>query len=81
MNIPAEQYRRAAQLLDESERVFVTSHIRPDGDAIGCIVAMRQVLRALGKQVFPVLLDPVTPRYAMLIEDQAIPPWHHCRMR
>jgi len=75
VSIPAEQYRRAAQLLDNAQCVFLTSHIRPDGDAIGCIVAMRQVLRALGKQVLPVLLDPSTPRYAMLIEDEAIPMW------
>ena len=75
MSISAEQYRRAARLLDDAKCILLTSHIRPDGDAIGCVVAMRQVLRALGKQVLPVLLDPPTPRYAMLTEDEAIPLW------
>jgi len=75
VSISAEQYREAARLLGDAKSIFITSHIRPDGDAIGCVVAMRQVLRALGKQVLPVLLDPSTPRYAMLTENEAIPLW------
>ncbi len=39
-----------AQLLD-AERVVITTHIRPDGDALGSQIALGLFLRALGKTV------------------------------
>jgi phosphoesterase RecJ-like protein len=45
-------------------RTFVlTSHARPDGDAIGSQLAMAYALRALGKQVRLVNRDPVPPQF------------------
>lgn len=75
MSIEAKQYRQAADVIDKAQRILVTSHIRPDGDAVGGVVAMRQVLRALGKEVVAVLLDAVPPRYSMLVEPEAVPVW------
>ncbi len=43
-------------------RFFVTSHQRPDGDAIGCAVGMALALRALGKQA-TVVLEAVPPSF------------------
>ncbi len=43
------------------ERFVITSHARPDGDAIGSQVAMALALRALGKQVRVVDADPAPP--------------------
>ena len=43
------------------DRFVVTSHARPDGDAIGSQIAMALALRALGKQVRVVDADPAPP--------------------
>ena len=40
-----------AELLRAKQRFVVISHIRPDGDALGCTIAMGLCLRALGKDV------------------------------
>ena len=41
---------------------LVTSHQRPDGDAIGCAVGMALALHALGKQA-TVVMDAVPPAF------------------
>ena len=38
-------------VLRERQRFVVVSHVRPDGDALGCTLAMGLSLRALGKDV------------------------------
>jgi bifunctional oligoribonuclease and PAP phosphatase NrnA len=40
-----------AALLKERQRFVVMSHVRPDGDALGCTLAMGHCLRRLGKEV------------------------------
>jgi len=44
-------------------RFVVTSHARPDGDAIGSSLAMAFALRELGKDVRVVLRDPSPPQF------------------
>ena len=38
-----------AEVLRTKQRFVVISHVRPDGDAIGCTLAMGLCLRQLGK--------------------------------
>ncbi len=40
-----------AEVIRTKQRFVVISHIRPDGDALGCTIAMGLCLRALGKDV------------------------------
>jgi bifunctional oligoribonuclease and PAP phosphatase NrnA len=54
------------QAIREHDDFIVTSHARPDGDAIGSMLAATQVLRALGKKAEPVLSDPVPQIYLPL---------------
>jgi len=49
-------------------RFFVSSHQRPDGDAIGCAVGMALALRALGKQA-TVVMDGVPPVFLQPFPD------------
>ena len=42
-----------------SQRFLVATHIRPDGDAIGSVLAMTHMLHHLGKQADPYCNDPV----------------------
>src|SRR5947208_6013602 len=51
----------------EQRRHFVlTSHARPDGDAIGSALACGQILRSLGKKAEVVMHDPVPRIYQRL---------------
>ena len=59
---PATPERAALhEFIAKHQRFLLTSHINPDGDAIGSEVAFARMLRALGKQV-RVLNDSPTPR-------------------
>src|SRR5580692_7691210 len=47
-------------------RLLLTSHARPDGDAIGSVLALAEVLDQLGCKVDIVLADPVPTTYSTL---------------
>ena len=48
------------------ERFLVTTHTRPDGDALGSQLAMAEALEALGKKVARVIPSRLPPRYEIL---------------
>ncbi len=50
-------YRQAAAFLQERDGYLILTHKRPDGDTIGCAVALCLALRKLGKTAF-VLPNP-----------------------
>jgi len=57
------------QVLDEirkRERFVLTSHARPDGDAVGSTLACSEILRRMGKQAEVVLRDGVPRVYQSL---------------
>jgi phosphoesterase RecJ-like protein len=54
------------QAIQQRKRLLVTSHARPDGDAIGSTLALQQVLTAMGKQACVVLADSVPVLYQPL---------------
>lgn len=58
--------RDAADLLLQSDRIAVMSHVDPDADAIGSILGLGGGLRALGKDVVIALSDAV-PSYAQFL--------------
>jgi len=47
-------------------RFLLTSHSRPDGDAIGSVLALAEVLDQLGCQVDIILADPIPSTYRAL---------------
>ncbi|MFZ1946287.1 MAG: bifunctional oligoribonuclease/PAP phosphatase NrnA [bacterium] len=53
-------------LIKGSTSFLVTSHLDPDGDAVGCQLAIYSVLKRLGKDVKAVSEDGVPPSYAFL---------------
>jgi phosphoesterase RecJ-like protein len=55
-----------AEALRHGRRFAVTSHVRPDGDSLGSVLAMGWILRQLGKEVRLILADPVPAIYAFL---------------
>jgi phosphoesterase RecJ-like protein len=59
--------------IEQRERFVLTSHARPDGDAVGSALACSQVLRAMGKQADVVLHDGVPRIYRSLpFADQVV---------
>jgi len=52
--------------IESTDRFVLTSHARPDGDAVGSVLACWQVLDALGKQADVVLADEVPFIYKRL---------------
>ncbi len=59
--------------IGQRERFVLTSHARPDGDAVGSALACCQVLRAMGKRADVVLHDGVPRIYRSLpFADQVV---------
>jgi phosphoesterase RecJ-like protein len=52
--------------LSEAERFVITSHLNPDGDAVGSALALARLLRRLGKVSQVWLHDPVPSIYRKL---------------
>ncbi len=53
-------------------RFLGVSHARPDGDAVGSVLAMGEMLRAMGKSADLLLADPVPQVYRTLPEVERI---------
>jgi phosphoesterase RecJ-like protein len=60
--------QKAVELINQSDRVLLTTHTRPDGDACGCMAAISEVLTALGKNVKVLLLSELPAWYGFLFE-------------
>lgn len=54
------------QIIDGCDNLLVISHILPDGDNVGSVIAVREMLRAKGKQVTAVINGTLPPYYAFL---------------
>ncbi len=64
-----------ADVLHKQQRFVVMSHMRPDGDALGCEIAMALCLKQLGKDVTVWNQDGILDKYAFLpCSDLVTPP-------
>ena len=54
------------EALRTAQRIVVASHVNPDGDTLGCVLALTHALRALGKEVLPLSADGVPDILAWL---------------
>ncbi|MEJ2648878.1 MAG: DHH family phosphoesterase [Sedimentisphaerales bacterium] len=61
-------FKEAINLINKSDRILITTHTKPDGDALGSLSAMHEALGALGKQAKPLLLSPMPEWYRYLFE-------------
>lgn len=55
----ANQIEAILDTIRRGKRFLVCSHMRPDGDAVGSMLAMRMLLEQLGKQTDLVTADPI----------------------
>jgi phosphoesterase RecJ-like protein len=61
-----------ADLIETHDRFLVTTHVRPDGDALGSEVGMAGLLRQKGKHVRVVNSSHTPPRYDFLDPEEAL---------
>ena len=61
-----------AEAIHDVDRIVLTSHVRPDCDALGSEIGMTRVLEQLGKEVAIVNSDPVPPHLAFIDPGQEI---------
>jgi phosphoesterase RecJ-like protein len=53
-------------LIHQHQRFLLTTHVRPDGDGLGSMLALADTLESLGKQARLVVASSLPPRYAFL---------------
>ena len=55
--------------LESSDRVLISTHAKPDGDALGSALALARILRTCGKQAGIVRPDSLPRRYETFVEE------------
>ena len=49
--------KKLARLIEEARRIVITTHLSPDGDAMGSSLAFARVLSNIGKDVAVIVPD------------------------
>lgn len=73
--VSPREYHNVRTWLEGCRRPLLVSHRRPDGDALGALAALTQVLRSLDRDPRPALFEPFPPRYALLADMTNWHPW------
>jgi phosphoesterase RecJ-like protein len=68
--VDSNDFQQAVELINKSSSILITTHARPDGDACGCLVAMRDALVALGKKIKLLMLSEVPEWYEFLFDEK-----------
>jgi len=61
-------FQDAVDLISRSNNIMLATHIKVDGDAVGCCAALEESLTALGKKVQILFLSPLPSWYAFLLD-------------
>jgi len=67
-------YEQAAQWLLERDRFLILTHLRPDGDTVGCAAGLCQALREQGKTAYVLENTEAIPQLAPCLEGLTAPP-------
>jgi phosphoesterase RecJ-like protein len=59
----SKQIKEAVRALCGAQRIVLAGHVNPDGDTLGCILALAHVLKELGKEVDVLSADGVPDIY------------------
>lgn len=64
--------REIAEAIQKAKHIIITSHVSPDGDSLGSLVALALALRDAGLRVSTCLPDAVPERFRFLAETESI---------
>src|ERR1044071_189856 len=67
-----DAYRDVIGTLKTCKRVLITTHVRPDGDALGSVAAMALGLKKAGVESQVVLLSHLPRKYSFVFTEYAI---------
>jgi len=70
-----DAYRQVIDVLGRCRRVLVTTHVRPDGDALGTVAAMVLGLRKVGIESEALLLSRLPQKHSFVFQENRIA--HH----
>src|SRR5205823_13669197 len=68
----SDAYQQIIDLLARCKRVLVTTHVRPDGDAIGTCAALVLGMKQKGIESEVLLLSHLPRKYAFMYQENAI---------
>ena len=66
-------YEQAAQRLLEGDGYLILTHVRPDGDTVGCAAALCTALREQGKEAYVLPNPELTAIFAPYLEGMLAP--------
>src|SRR5438477_6967633 len=67
-----DAYQAVIEALSRCKRVLVTTHVRPDGDALGSVAAMVLGMKKAGIDSQVLLLSHLPRKYAFVFRDHGI---------
>lgn len=62
----SENIARAVGAIHKAEKILIVSHVNPDGDTIGCLLALGLALISMGKRVTLLCQDGIPSRFQFL---------------
>ena len=65
-------YADIAERVKQSNKIVVTTHRKPDGDAMGSVVALYRGLQSIDKEVEVMLMGPIEHGLKLIVEDVPI---------
>jgi bifunctional oligoribonuclease and PAP phosphatase NrnA len=68
-----DAYQQVIDSLSPCKKVLITTHVRPDGDALGSSAAMHLALRKLNIESEILLLSHLPRKYAFVFNDHGVP--------
>ncbi|PKM83586.1 MAG: bifunctional oligoribonuclease/PAP phosphatase NrnA [Firmicutes bacterium HGW-Firmicutes-13] len=70
-----KQLEKIANLLRKENNYLIASHLNPDGDSVGSLLALGMALMGMGKKVTLTTIDPVPLKYRFLPGTDFIKEW------
>src|SRR5579862_6718736 len=68
----SDAYAQVIDVLSKCRNVLVTTHVRPDGDALGTVAAMVMGLKKKGIAARVLLLSHLPRKYSFVFEENGI---------
>ncbi len=71
--IKPREFEQAAQSVAAWKHPLLLSHAKPDGDALGALVALRGLLQALGREPMAIVFEPLPASYQLFESFDPLP--------